>query len=101
MVYLQNIKPDKYLGDLDCFHTPDLLVGNEEVNHPSHDHINERVDPHRCQKDQNSRHGWIDLALLLPRAHGAYDESGKFPQSPHDDHPTKLPFFVVGGLEDV
>ena len=96
-----NIQPDKYLRDLDSLDSPYLLLGKEEIDHSSHDHVIESVDPHWSQQDENLRDESNGCGLLVLGSRNTQSERSKLPCRSHDYYPAETELFVCESLIDM
>jgi hypothetical protein len=96
-----NVQPHKDLGELDTLDAPDLLLGHEEIDHATEDHIVESVYPHGSQQQEDLRGRGQSGGLLIPRAGHSKAETGELPRCAHDDDPAEADPLVEDGLKVV
>ena len=47
-----NIENNKHKGDAACSNAEDSVIGEVEVYHSAESHVDESIDPERCQYDK-------------------------------------------------
>lgn len=85
---------DEKRGDVENHkHSGDAAGGNlehavgpqEEMYHPSQQHVNVSVDPERCEEDEELLDGVQGLVELVVDGQGSYDVPPGFPCGSHDE----------------